>query len=137
MRQVLLLSSFCRWESWGMEGLGSLSKVMQVLREETRIETQVCLKPNSILSMALDTAFYIFPSPKTMLLNFWMECHGTFNHRLEPKASVLFSFSPFSTLWPFFFFLPWRRNKINRLRCRHCDNRGNKNFRAGKTTVEG
>lgn len=49
MRQVLLLSLFCKWESWGLERLGSLSKVMQVLREETRLETQRGLRPKSML----------------------------------------------------------------------------------------
>ena len=49
MRQVLLLSLFCKWESWGLERLGSLSKVMQVLREETRLETQGGLRPKSML----------------------------------------------------------------------------------------
>ena len=49
MRQVLQLSSFYKWESWGLERLGSLSKVTQVLRKETRLETQVSLRPKSML----------------------------------------------------------------------------------------
>lgn len=96
MRQVLLLSLFCKWESWGLE--------IRELVQSTGIKgKKPDLKPREAWGQSLCSRLlwiaplYIsIPEPAFKFLNVMKP----FNYRLELKGSVLFSFLPFPSSWP-------------------------------------